>query len=170
MRFERPAVFLLNGRGDQLLALPAMRALATVFTGGVQLILGQGMYEFFYRGLPMGGPVRAWWKDREKLSIDVERIASSAKTCDLFVCLSTIDAPSIAELARKLEARWSAVANLPKAWKPALEARFRGTGISSTCSTHSSTLRGCFDPSSTSTTSPPRRRSRPQRRERRGAS
>jgi hypothetical protein len=32
----------------------------------------------------------------------------------------------------ELEARWSAVANLPKAWKPALEARFRGTGISST--------------------------------------
>lgn len=31
------------------------------------------------------------------------------------------------EASPELEARWSAVANLPKAWKPAMEARFRGT-------------------------------------------
>jgi len=32
----------------------------------------------------------------------------------------------------ELETRWNAIANLPKTWKPALEARFRGVGISST--------------------------------------
>ena len=103
--FERPAVFFVNGFGDQLMALPAMRALGTIFPGGMQLFLGEGMLSFFYRGLPVGEAVRVWWADFEKGSIDVDRIARCAKPCDVFLCLATGVSPSVLELARRLDAK-----------------------------------------------------------------
>lgn len=105
--FKQPAVFLVNGFGDQLIALPAMRALGAIFPGGMQLLLGEGMLSFFFRGLPVGEPVRAWWADEEKYRIDVERIMRSTRPCDLFLSLSSWATPSVKELARAMGATWS---------------------------------------------------------------
>jgi hypothetical protein len=100
-------VFFVNGFGDQLMALPAMRALGAMFPGGIQLLLGEGMLSFFYRGLPIGEAVRVWWGEFEKGIIDVDRIARSTKPCDLFLCLSTPVSPSVLELSRKMDANWT---------------------------------------------------------------
>ena len=105
--FDLPAVMFVNGFGDQLMSLPAMRALASIFPGGMQLLLGEGMLSFFYRGLPFGDPVRLWWDDFEKKSIDVERSFPCARPCDLFLSLSTWASPSILELARRMGAGWT---------------------------------------------------------------
>ena len=103
--FASPAVFFVNGFGDQVMALPTMRALATLFPQGMQLLLGEGMLSFFYRGLPVGEPSRVWWANFDEIRIDVERTAQSAGPCDLFLSLSTWSSPSVSELARKLKAR-----------------------------------------------------------------
>ena len=106
-RFERPAVFLVNGLGDQLIALPAMRALGAIFPMGIQLLLGEGMFSFFYRGLLVGEGIRVWWSDCDKRIIDVERTVAGTAPCDVFVCLSTWAAPSVVDLAGKMGANWS---------------------------------------------------------------
>ena len=103
--FGRPAVFFLNGLGDQLMALPAMRALAVLFPDGMELLLGEGMLSFFYRGLPFGEPTRVWWSDFSKKTIDVDRSVRGASPADLFLCVSTWTTPTIVELAHKLGAR-----------------------------------------------------------------
>lgn len=105
--FERPAVFLVNGFGDQLIALPAMRALATIFPGGMQLLLGECMFSFFYRGLPFSEPVRVWWHDVDRLSIDVDRIIPGTRPCDLFLNLSTWASQSVKDLAHRMGTSWS---------------------------------------------------------------
>lgn len=83
-----PAVFIVNGIGDQLIALPAVRALCARHPSGVQLLLGEGMLSFFYQGLPIARITRVWWKDGGQQLIDVERTAAAAMPCDLFVSLS----------------------------------------------------------------------------------
>jgi hypothetical protein len=102
--FSRPAVFFVNAFGDQLMALPAMRALATMFPHGIQLLLGEGMLSFFYRELPVTEPVRVWWADSDEQIIDVGRIARCTAPCDLFLCLSTWTRPSVLELAGRMGA------------------------------------------------------------------
>ena len=74
--FERPAVFFVGGFGDQLMALPAMRALGAIFPSGMEILLGEGMLSFFHRGLPAGEAIRVWWSDFDKRSIDVVKVKS----------------------------------------------------------------------------------------------
>jgi hypothetical protein len=105
--FNRPAVFMVNGLGDQLIALPAMRALSEIFPRGMQLLLGEGMLSFFYCGLPVGKTVRLWWDNHENDSIDVARVARSAECCDLFLCLTGHALPFAVELAHRMGASWT---------------------------------------------------------------
>jgi ADP-heptose:LPS heptosyltransferase len=103
--FRRPAVFFVNRFGDQLIALPLMRALGTIFPSGIQLLLGEGMLTFFYHGLPIQDVARVRWADAENYRIDLDRTARSARDCDLFLCLSYLS--SVGELAQKLGATWT---------------------------------------------------------------
>ena len=102
--FKRPAVFMVNKLGDQLIALPAMRALAAIFPQGLQLFLGEGMLSFFYRDLPFSDTVRVWCNDDDKDRIDITRVAGSAERCDLFLCFPGHAVPSALELAHSLAA------------------------------------------------------------------
>ena len=103
--FKRPAVFLVNRLGDQLIALPAIRALCAIFPSGIQLLLGEGMFSFFYRGLPLDKVVRVWLDD-EKGSIDLERTTRFAAPCDLSLCLSRLHIPFL-QLAQRMGACWT---------------------------------------------------------------
>jgi len=47
--FARPAVFFVDGFGDQLIALPAMRALEALFPREIQLLLDEGMLSLLPR-------------------------------------------------------------------------------------------------------------------------
>ncbi len=105
--FDRPAVFCVNRLGDQLMTLPAMRALCTLFPGGLQLLLGEDMRYFFYRGLPLSEPVVVRWSGKDQSGIDVARTAGDAAPCDLFVCLSHDPRSFVGPLAERLGARWT---------------------------------------------------------------
>jgi hypothetical protein len=105
--FERPAVFFVNRLGDQLMSLPAMRALGAIFPGGLQLLLGEDMRSFFYRGLPFGEPVVVRWDGHDQSGIDVTRTAGAAAPCDLLVCLSPDPLSFIGPLAERLGACWT---------------------------------------------------------------
>jgi ADP-heptose:LPS heptosyltransferase len=106
--FERPAVFFVNAFGDQLITLPAVRALASLFPNGIQLLLGEGMCSFLYGGLAVREcPVRVRWENFDEKKIDVERIAPHTENCDLFLCLSTFSSPSLLDLAHRMGARWT---------------------------------------------------------------
>jgi ADP-heptose:LPS heptosyltransferase len=103
---RRAAVLIVNGFGDQLISVPAMRALGTLFPSPMQLILGEGMLRFFYRDVPLAEEIaRAWWADQEERTLDVRRIVEGAEPCDLFICLSSWATPSVLELGRRLGAR-----------------------------------------------------------------
>lgn len=102
---ERPAVFFVAGFGDQVMSLPAMRALSAIFPNGLQLLLGEGMLSFFYRGLPVRDVTRVWYADFADRRIDVERILPRARSCDFFIGLSPWVSPSVVELAARLGAR-----------------------------------------------------------------
>jgi len=100
-------VFLVNRLGDQLITLPALRALSALFPGGLQLLLGEGMSSFFYRGLPIGEPVRVRWKDHGAGHIDASRTSADANPCDLFLCLSAHASRTVRDLADTMGARLS---------------------------------------------------------------
>jgi hypothetical protein len=103
--FRRPAVLIVNRLGDQLMALPAVRALCALFPQGVRLLLGEDMRAFFYRGLPVGEPVRLRWRGESERGIDVERTAWTATGCDLLVCLSPQAISFVGPVAARLGAR-----------------------------------------------------------------
>src|SRR6188768_3900140 len=79
--FERPAVLFINRLGDQLFSLPSMRGLSTIFPNGMQILLGEDMRGFFYRGLPVGEPVIVRWDGDGERGIDVPRTAATAAPC-----------------------------------------------------------------------------------------
>lgn len=97
-----PAVLQISAIGDQLLALPALRAITTLFPAGVRLLLGEGMLSFFYRNLPIGEPVRVRWDECEDRRWD--RVATAAGPCGKFIALSRNPLPFFADLARRLGA------------------------------------------------------------------
>lgn len=105
--FARPAVFSVNRFGDQLMTLPATRALCRLFPAGPQLLLGEDMRFFFYRGLPVSEPVVVRWNSEDQSGIDVDRTAGRAEPCDLFVCLSPDPRSFVGSLAERLGARWT---------------------------------------------------------------
>lgn len=86
--WTRPAVFLANLIGDQLVSLPAIRAICARCPSRVQLLLGEGLLSFFYQGLPIGPITRVWYDDAEPPGVDVDRTAAAAGPCDLFLSLA----------------------------------------------------------------------------------
>jgi ADP-heptose:LPS heptosyltransferase len=100
----RPAVFFVNGFGDQLMSLPAMRALGAMFPDGMQVLIGEGLLSFMYRGLPIDRVARAFWADVTDRRVDVERTLEGTRGCDLFICLSPWFSPTILDLAERMGA------------------------------------------------------------------
>ena len=95
-------VFLIDGIGDQFFVLPAMRALAGIFPGRLQLVIGEGMLTFMYRELGLGEAVRVRYDDHERN--DAGPVAAALKPSDLLLCLSTRCYPFAVELARRIGA------------------------------------------------------------------
>jgi ADP-heptose:LPS heptosyltransferase len=105
--FSSPSVYLSNGIGDQLLTLPAVRALDTLFPRGLQLLLREGLLSFFYRDLNVTDPVRVWWMDPDAGTIDFTRTLRTARASDLLVSFATRVSPSMATLPKAMGVRYS---------------------------------------------------------------
>ncbi len=105
--FSSPSVYLSNGIGDQLLTLPAVRAIHALFPRGLQVLLREGLLSFFYRDLNVGDPVRVWWMDPDAGTIDFTRTLGPTRASDVLVSFATRVSPSMATLPQALGARYS---------------------------------------------------------------
>src|SRR5262245_44869753 len=86
---ERPAVFFCNGVGDHLLALPALRALASIFPERLTLVCRSGARRQFFSDLQTHRVVEIAMKQRgQHMSFDADELAPKLSGCDLFLSLN----------------------------------------------------------------------------------
>jgi hypothetical protein len=83
--FHDPVVFFMNGSGDAVTHLPAIRALAHRLNGIVTLVTGQAPYAALYGDLPLRKIVRV--SGARRPCFDYAAVVAQVERCDLFVSL-----------------------------------------------------------------------------------
>lgn len=107
---HRPAVLVANGLGDCVLALPALRALHTLFPGRLSLVTVQGYYRAFFHDLP--------WRNVHEVemallepgagrSLDAPALAEAVGQCDGFMSVDTWDNSWLRKFLHLLAPSWS---------------------------------------------------------------
>jgi uncharacterized protein len=97
---QKPVVFFTNGIGDHFLALPALRALASLFPRRLTLICQKRLSELFAE-LPLRELIEVdMWMD-EGRQFNVE-IAQAIEGCDLFLSLVPWHSTSLTALLERL--------------------------------------------------------------------
>jgi ADP-heptose:LPS heptosyltransferase len=99
-----PVVFFVNGLGDHLLALPALRALTFLFPKRLTLICAPGMDKLFFSRLLFRKVVECIIEDREERTFVSPAIAERIAECDLFLSLVPWHSSSMTTLLRTLRA------------------------------------------------------------------
>jgi ADP-heptose:LPS heptosyltransferase len=100
---ESPVVFFANGIGDAILALPALRALTSLFNGRLTLIGHAGSHNVLFRELKtkrqlfLAGGSKCHWQREE-----INDLAASVGYCDLFLGLVPWQSPSLSYLIERL--------------------------------------------------------------------
>ena len=95
--YKKPIVFFINGLGDHILTLPALRALANIFPSRLSLVCCPGMLELFFSELPLATVVECT-VDEATRSFDCYTVASAVGECDLFLSLTPWHSSSLTEL------------------------------------------------------------------------
>ncbi|MDY7228804.1 glycosyltransferase family 9 protein [Hyalangium rubrum] len=97
---ERPVVFHVNGIGDRVMALPAVRALSTLYPGRLSVIGVEGDGELLYSGLPLRlfHALSFEWVGYRKF--DARTLVDAVGGTDLLLSLNTWneDVPPVLEL------------------------------------------------------------------------
>jgi ADP-heptose:LPS heptosyltransferase len=101
----------MNGLGDHLLNLPAVRALAATFPGTLRLVCVPGARDTFFSDLQFASVIepRTHGFDGEfyDYRFNAPEVAATLGDADLFICLNPVPGQSSGELSRVLGARWS---------------------------------------------------------------
>lgn len=95
---EEPAVFLFNGIGDHVLAMPALRALSRAFDGRMRIACAPGAPKFLFDELPLRGVVEVEGPGRGAFSPP-----PALRRCDLALFLSPWVGGQLARLVESLE-------------------------------------------------------------------
>ena len=99
-----PVVFHFNGFGDRLMALPAIRALTTMFPNQLQVICGTGDRSTYYFDLPLRAVCELEYTPTDKgWGFDAAYVASTIGSCDLLVSFNTWYSKSMDELLDHLQ-------------------------------------------------------------------
>jgi ADP-heptose:LPS heptosyltransferase len=109
-QWRSPAAFIVNGIGDYLMALPAMRALASLFPERLLLLCTPNVREVFFPDLKLAavhhihplGPISVSGA-RDRRDFAVAELAAAIGDCDLFLCFQRDSGPSITALMRALK-------------------------------------------------------------------
>lgn len=112
-KFRRPVVFLANGIGDHIVALPALRALSNIFYGRLSLIVVDEAYThifsdivfesvWFIKTFGVLGTHVMQKIGRELAPFDYEALAEEASGCDLFISLCLWTSPDLERLVKKI--------------------------------------------------------------------
>lgn len=101
-----PVLFHVNGTGDRLLALPAVRALAELYPGLLRVVGAPGDGQLFYSDLPLRDfrPVRADIKQTHAV-MDAGLLREALGDCDLLINFSTWFEPSVDAVLGETEGR-----------------------------------------------------------------
>lgn len=115
--FSRPVVFLANGIGDHIIALPALRALSNIFSGRLSLITIREAYTEIFSDIVFES---VWFIENfespahlhlmQKIGLapfDYEALAQQASGCDLFISLCQWTSPYLECLFEKLSPLFS---------------------------------------------------------------
>jgi ADP-heptose:LPS heptosyltransferase len=102
--FKFPAAIFGNAFGDHLLTLPALRALAALFSGRLSLICMPGARREFFRDLRLRSvcEIKMPMRGRRERVISAARVAERVGKCDLFLSLNPWHSRSIERLLKLL--------------------------------------------------------------------
>lgn len=101
---KHPVVFFSNGLGDTILALPALRALQTLFGRGLQLVCDAGPHELILSELRMKKVPTAMRRNVPDWTreFDVDKVAAEIRQCDFFISLVPWQSASLKRLLDRL--------------------------------------------------------------------
>jgi len=120
-----PVVFHLNGTGDRLLALPAVRALAELYPGRLRVVGAPGDEQLFYSDLPLRDfrPMLAKLQPTHAV-VDTGLLREALGDCDLLINFSTWFEPSVDAVLGETEGR-ETIGFFPqyKRWLPLSDSR-----------------------------------------------
>ena len=111
--WHNPTALMINGVGDHLIALPAIRALSTLMRGRLRLLCLPSARELFFSDLAFAAihhvDLDASCPGRTKDYRDyvVEPLAAEVGDCDLFLSFERQSSPSTAALLRTLRPKQS---------------------------------------------------------------
>jgi hypothetical protein len=98
-----PVAFHINGYGDRLLVLPAMRALGELFRGSLRLLCARGDGETFYGDVQSEQVIEiAAERQAEGWAFDPAAVAARLGDCDLFLTLHPWENTDSTNLLRTL--------------------------------------------------------------------
>jgi ADP-heptose:LPS heptosyltransferase len=107
-RFKYPAVIFGNALGDHLLALPALRALASVFPSRLSLICMPGFRRVFFSDLRLRSVCEVEMRRRGRQRVfDAAAVAKRIGKCDLFLSLNPWRSASLDRLVTLLSPAFS---------------------------------------------------------------
>src|ERR1700682_4778398 len=105
-----PTALIVNGIGDHLIALPALRALASMMQGRLRLLCLPGARELFFSDLALAAVHCVSFLDEHPAPRQgdyakhaVAELAAAIGDCDLFMCFDRRRSPSTMALLRALK-------------------------------------------------------------------
>jgi ADP-heptose:LPS heptosyltransferase len=107
---KRPVLFYANGIGDDLLNLPALRALATAFEGRLRLLTSRGSHAFLFDELPLAQRLEIEMSREPETGerrFDAAAAARAIGSCDLLLSILPWHSRSVDELLARLAPRRS---------------------------------------------------------------
>lgn len=104
-----PVIFFGNGLGDNVLALPAIRALCFGFEGRARLVLQGGPHQFLFDELPVASSVflEMWTINHDGLEFDARLALDTLQDCDAFISLAEWKSCSLNKLRSDCQAKIS---------------------------------------------------------------
>ena len=101
-----PVLFHVNGTGDRLLALPAVRAIARLYPGRLRIVGGPGDEQLFYSDLPLRDfrPLLAEIRQTHAV-VDTGLLREALGDCDLLINFNTWHEPSVDAVLGETEGR-----------------------------------------------------------------
>lgn len=88
-----------NGRGDHILTLPTIRALAAIFAGRLTLVCGNGAHARYFSDITFRAVIETEFRGiDETFQFDVQKVAGAIGRCDLLLSLARWHSDSVRQL------------------------------------------------------------------------
>jgi ADP-heptose:LPS heptosyltransferase len=105
---SRPVAFFVNGCGDHILVLPALRALASLFPGRLTLICEKGARNLYFSDVDLQSVIAVTFHSEEGgHGFDAKKVARAVGHCDLFLSLVPWYGRSLRQLLQLLASKSS---------------------------------------------------------------